>query len=127
MAVELGPLSEGAVRPQCPRSSLGSKAYVEQAVLTYGSLTPEVPPGPFEASPIKVWSAPGKAAKLHATEHCSRIRTGRVVSCELPLRTVVERMCPQCARYGPWARPGTGVGLFLGALTGLGLLHELGS
>ncbi|MDQ0828185.1 hypothetical protein QF032_000029 [Streptomyces achromogenes] len=96
-------------------------------MLTYGSLTPEVPLGPFEASPIRVWSAPGKAAKLHATEHCSRIRAGRVTSSELPLRVVVERMCPQCARYGPWARPGTGVGLFLSALTGLGLLHELGS
>ncbi|MCQ9178626.1 hypothetical protein KMT30_06200 [Streptomyces sp. IBSBF 2953] len=95
--------------------------------MTYGSLTPEVPLGPFEASPIKVWSAPGKAAKLHAREDCSRIRTGRVMSSELPLRAVVERMCPQCARYGTWARPGTGVGLFLGALTGLGLLHELGS
>ncbi|MFF8646597.1 hypothetical protein [Streptomyces sp. NPDC015345] len=96
-------------------------------MLTYGSLTAEVPLGPFEASPIRVWSAPGKAAKLHATDHCSRIRAGRVTPTELPLRAVVERMCPQCARYGPWARPGTGVGLFLGALTGLGLLHELGS
>ncbi|MGX1239050.1 hypothetical protein RKD46_000154 [Streptomyces pseudovenezuelae] len=96
-------------------------------MLTYGSLTPEVPLGPFEASPIKVWSAPGRAAKLHAQEDCSRIRTGRVTSSELPLRAVVERMCPECARYGDWARPGTGVGLFLGALTGLGLLHELGS
>ncbi|MEU2955936.1 hypothetical protein [Streptomyces xanthochromogenes] len=95
--------------------------------MTYGSLTPEVPLGPFEASLIRVWSAPGKAAKLHATEHCSRVRAGRVTSSELPLRAVVERMCPQCARYGPWGRPGTGVGLFLGALTGLGLLHELGS
>ncbi|MER5878470.1 hypothetical protein ABT119_21450 [Streptomyces sp. NPDC001910] len=96
-------------------------------MLTYGSLTPEVPLGPFEASPIRVWSAPGKAAKLHATERCSRLRAGRVTSSELPLRAVVERMCPQCAMYGPWARPGTGVGLFLSALTGLGLLHELGS
>ncbi|MFI1376093.1 hypothetical protein ACH4UY_29305 [Streptomyces longwoodensis] len=95
--------------------------------MTYGSLTPEVPLGPFEASPITVWSAPGKAAKLHAREDCSRIRAGRVTSSELPLGTVVERMCPQCARYGEWARPGTGVGLFLGALTGPGLLHELGS
>ncbi|MGW0817036.1 hypothetical protein ACWD00_27980 [Streptomyces viridiviolaceus] len=95
--------------------------------MTYGSLTAEVPLGPFEASPIKVWSAPGKAAKLHAREDCSRIRAGRVTLSELPLRAVVERMCPQCARYGTWARPGTGVGLFLGALTGLGLLHELGS
>ncbi|MDX3639165.1 hypothetical protein [Streptomyces sp. MB09-02B] len=96
-------------------------------MLTYGSLTPEVPLGPFAVSPIRVWSAPGKAAKLHAAERCSRIRAGRVTSSELPLGAVVKRMCPQCARYGQWARPGTGVGLFLGALTGLGLLHELGS
>lgn len=96
-------------------------------MLTYGALTPEVPLGPFEASPVRVWSAPGKAAKLHATEHCSRLRAGRVTTGELPLRALVERMCPQCATYGTWARQGTGVGLFLGALTGLGLLHELGS
>lgn len=111
----------------CQWPRLTSKAYTEEAVLTYGSLTPEVPLGPFEASPIRVWSAPGKASKLHATEHRSRIRAGHVTSSELPLRAVVERMCPQCARYGPWGRPGTGAGLFLGALTGLGLLHELGS
>ncbi|MYR92314.1 MULTISPECIES: hypothetical protein [unclassified Streptomyces] len=93
--------------------------------MTYGLLTPEVPLGPFEASVIKVWSTPGKTAKLHATEHCSRVRTGRVVPSDLPLPAVMKRMCPQCARYGSWGRPGTGVGLFLGALTGLGLLYEL--
>ncbi|MFJ8969999.1 hypothetical protein ACIRJ3_37735 [Streptomyces anulatus] len=98
---------------------------MEEVVVTYGSLTPEVPLGPFETSVIKVWSAPGKTAKLHATEHCSRIRAGRVVPWDLPLPAVMERMCPQCAEYGSWGRPGTGVGLFLGALTGLGLLHEL--
>ncbi|MFE4830691.1 hypothetical protein [Streptomyces sp. NPDC056672] len=96
-------------------------------MLTYGSLTPEVPLGPFEASPVKVWSAPGKASKLHSSEHCSRIRASRVVSCELPLRAALERMCPYCAMYGSWARPGTALGLFLGALTGPGLLRELGS
>jgi hypothetical protein len=100
---------------------------LEEVVLSYGSLTPEVPLGPFESSPVRVWSAPGKTAKLHAAEHCSRLRAGRVTSCELPLRSVIERMCPQCATYGSWARPGTGLGLFLGALTGPGLLHELAS
>ncbi|WP_141726156.1 hypothetical protein [Actinacidiphila rubida] len=44
----------------------------------------------------------------------------------LPLRVVVERMCPHCAVYGSWGRTGTAVGLFLQALTGMGLLYELG-
>jgi hypothetical protein len=93
--------------------------------VTYGRLSPQVPLGPFTDSPIKVWSAPGKAAKLHASEHCSRLRSDCVTVAQLPLGAVVQRMCPHCAAYGRWAQAGTGVGLFLDAMTGTGLLYEL--
>lgn len=93
--------------------------------MTYGRLSPEVPLGPFANTPVEVWSAPGRAAKLHASEHCSRVRSGRLAASELPLGEAVRRMCPRCAEYGQWARPGTGAGIFLQALTGLGLLYEL--
>ncbi|MEU2791740.1 hypothetical protein [Streptomyces sp. NPDC007100] len=93
--------------------------------MTYGRLSPEVPLGPFANAPVEVWSTPGKAAKLHASEHCSRARTGRMAASELPLGEAVRRMCPRCAEHGQWARPGTGAGIFLEALTGLGLLYEL--
>ncbi|WP_160160069.1 hypothetical protein [Streptomyces sp. SLBN-115] len=36
-------------------------------------------------------------------------------------------MCPKCGTYGSWARPGTGLAVFLDTLTGLGLLYELDS
>jgi len=91
----------------------------------YGRLSPEVPLGPFAGSPVTVWSTPGKAAKLHASQRCSRIRPGRLAALEVPLSAAVERMCPQCAAYGSWARPGTAAGIFLNALTGMGLLYEL--
>ncbi|MFH8295383.1 hypothetical protein [Streptomyces sp. NPDC018059] len=77
-------------------------------------------------SRITVWSTPGSKAKLHASEHCSRVRSGTLTASELPLSAAVERMCPRCAEFGRWARPGTGLGIFLEALTGLGLLYELG-
>ncbi|MFG2815842.1 hypothetical protein [Streptomyces sp. NPDC048410] len=77
-------------------------------------------------SRIMVWSTPGSKAKLHASERCSRVRSGNLTASELPLSAVVERMCPQCAEFGQWGRPGTGLGIFLEALTGLGLLYELG-
>lgn len=93
--------------------------------MTYAQLSPQVPLGPFTDAPVTVWSAPGKAAKLHASEHCSRLRSDRVTVAQLPLGAVVQRMCPHCAAYGRWARAGTGLGLFLDALTGTGLLYEL--
>ncbi|MEU6242774.1 hypothetical protein [Streptomyces sp. NPDC047024] len=77
-------------------------------------------------SRITVWSTPGSKARLHASERCSRVRSGVLTASELPLSAVVERMCPRCAEFGQWARPGTGLGIFLEALTGMGLLYELG-
>lgn len=93
--------------------------------MTHDQLSTRIPLGPFAESPVKVWSAPGKAAKLHASAHCSRLRSGQLVVSELPLHHVVERWCPQCTTYGRWGRPGTGVGIFLDALSGMGLLYEL--
>lgn len=96
--------------------------------MIYGLLTPDVPLGPFEGSPITVWSAQGKQAKLHASSSCSYLRSARATEREVHLdASVVARMCPQCGAYSSWARPGTGLAVFLGTLTGLGLLYELDS
>ncbi|MGK5450307.1 hypothetical protein [Streptomyces radiopugnans] len=96
--------------------------------MIYGLLTPDVPLGPFEGSPITVWSAQGKQAKLHASSSCSYLRSARATEREVYLdASVVARMCPQCGAYSSWARPGTGLAVFLDTLTGLGLLHELDS
>ncbi|MEU1371927.1 hypothetical protein ABZ454_38445 [Streptomyces sp. NPDC005803] len=97
--------------------------------MTYGLLTPDVPLGPFEGARITVWSAPGKRAKLHAAHSCSYVRSARTVT-ERKVRLgaeVVGRMCPKCTTYGSWAREGTGLGIFLRTVTGLGLLYEMGS
>ncbi|MBZ9645022.1 hypothetical protein [Streptomyces sp. PSKA30] len=96
--------------------------------MIYGLLTPEVPLGPFEGSPITVWSTQGKQAKLHATSSCSYLRSARATEREVQLNaSMVARMCPQCGAYSSWARPGTGLAVFLNTLTGLGLLYELDS
>ncbi|ASY31262.1 MULTISPECIES: hypothetical protein [unclassified Streptomyces] len=91
-------------------------------------LTSQVPLGPFEGTAITVWAAPGPKAKVHASPACSYLRSARVTRQEVRLESpVVDRMCPQCGRYGAWARPGTGLHIFLRALTGMGLLYELHS
>ncbi|MGW2025211.1 hypothetical protein [Streptomyces decoyicus] len=96
--------------------------------MIYGLLTPDVPLGPFEGSPITVWSAQGKQAKLHTSSSCSYLRSARATEREVYLdASVVARMCPQCGAYSSWARPGTGLAVFLDTLTGLGLLYELDS
>ncbi|MFI1740186.1 hypothetical protein [Streptomyces sioyaensis] len=94
--------------------------------MIYGLLTPDVPLGPFEGSPITVWSTQGKQAKLHASSSCSYLRSARATEREVHLdASVVARMCPQCGASSSWARPGTGLAVFLDTLTGLGLLYEL--
>ncbi|MFB8053528.1 hypothetical protein [Streptomyces rubiginosohelvolus] len=97
--------------------------------MTYGLLTPDVPLGPFEGARITVWSTPGKQAKLHAARACSYVRSARTVA-EREVRLDAEavgRMCPKCMTRGSWAREGTGLDIFLRAITGLGLLYEMGS
>jgi hypothetical protein len=94
--------------------------------VTYGLLTPDVPLGPFEGSCVTVWSAQDKQAKLHAKSSCSYLRSARFTEREVRLdAATVGRLCPQCTAYGPWARPGTGLAIFLDAVTGLGLLYEM--
>ncbi|WP_405474909.1 hypothetical protein [Streptomyces sp. NBC_00009] len=94
--------------------------------MTYGLLTPDVPLGPFEGSRVTVWSAQGKQAKLHAKPSCSYLRSARFTEREVRLdAATVGRLCPQCTAYGSWARPGTGLAIFLDAVTGLGLLYEM--
>ncbi|MEU8787093.1 hypothetical protein [Streptomyces sp. NPDC048637] len=94
----------------------------------HGQLTPDVPLGPFEGTAITVWSGQGKQAKLHAKPSCSYLRSAHGVERTVHLdAVVVGRMCPQCGTYGSWARPGTGLAVFLDTVTGLGLLYELDS
>ncbi|MEV7124039.1 hypothetical protein [Kitasatospora griseola] len=90
------------------------------------ALTADVPLGPFTGKPITVHSATGKNAKFHATRSCSMLRTRKIVTTEVPLNAeTIRRMCAQCGRWSGWARPGTGLGIFLRALGGVGLLYQL--
>jgi hypothetical protein len=94
--------------------------------MSYGLLTPDVPLGPFEGAVITLWSAQAKDAKLHSTSSCSYVRSAHVTERKVQLdASAVGRLCTQCASYGSWARPGTGLAVFLDAVTGMGLLHEL--
>ncbi|MFJ6619947.1 hypothetical protein ACIQOW_20525 [Kitasatospora sp. NPDC091335] len=90
------------------------------------SLTADVPLGPFEGTPVTVHTAKGKNAKLHAESTCTQLRTRDVTTTEVPLNAdTIGRMCSRCAQWGAWARPETGLGIFLRALGGIGLLYQL--
>lgn len=96
-------------------------------VLGY-SLTPDVPLGPFEGTRVTVYAAGGKQAKLHAVRKCSYLRGREAGALQVPLdASVVGRLCTHCAADGPRVRQETGLGIFLEALGGLGLLYQLGS
>ncbi|MGW6309006.1 hypothetical protein [Streptomyces niveus] len=59
---------------------------------------------------------------------CGYLRTREVGTLQVPLdASVVNRLCPRCADNGPRVRQETGLGIFLDALGGLGLLYQLGS
>ena len=91
-------------------------------------LTADVPLGPFQDKPITVHSARSKNAKLHAGTTCTQLRTRDVTTTEVPLNAeTIARMCSRCAERGQWARSGSGLGTFLRALGGLGLLYQLQS
>ena len=91
------------------------------------SLT-DVPLGPFEGSLVTVYSARSKAANLHVSRQCGQLRTSDVRTADVPLETaMLRRLCSRCAAWGVWGRPGTGLGMFLGALGGTGLLYQLQS
>ncbi|MFH8624506.1 hypothetical protein ACH4A8_21900 [Streptomyces vietnamensis] len=90
------------------------------------ALIADVPLGPFQGHAIPVYSARGKSSKLHARRTCTRLRADGVVMSEVPLNAgTVGRMCSSCAQHGGWGRPDSGVGLFLRALGGVGLLYQL--
>ncbi|MGW7441959.1 hypothetical protein [Kitasatospora sp. NPDC054795] len=92
------------------------------------SLTADVPLGPFEGTPVTVHSAKGKNAKLHATTTCTQLRSRDITTTQVPLNAdTIGRMCSRCAQVGAWARPDTGLGIFLRALGGIGLLYQLQS
>ncbi|MEU5980093.1 hypothetical protein [Streptomyces sp. NPDC047315] len=94
--------------------------------MPYGLLTPDVPLGPFEGAVVTLWSTQARDAKLHSTSSCSYVRSARVAERKVRLdASAVGRLCTQCASYGSWARPGTGLAVFLNAVTGMGLLYEL--
>ncbi|MFC9387796.1 hypothetical protein [Streptomyces venezuelae] len=84
------------------------------------------PLGPFGGSKITVYSAKGKNARLHVRRECGQLRTTNVTRAEVPLSAdVVDRFCSGCSDWGPKVRPTTGLGIFLAALGGAGLLHQL--
>lgn len=90
------------------------------------ALRDDIPFGPFEGSPIHGYTTGGRNARLHASRTCSPLKGSNVVAVTMPLEAAtVRRMCDSCAEWGPWARPTTAVGVFLGALSGMGLLYEL--
>ncbi|GGX64704.1 hypothetical protein [Streptomyces hiroshimensis] len=92
------------------------------------SLTADVPLGPFEGVPVTVHSAKNKKAKLHVTSSCTQLRTDNVATAKVPLNAItIGRMCSRCAQWGSWARPASGLGIFLEALGGTGLLYQLHS
>ncbi|MET8975600.1 hypothetical protein ABZX85_08265 [Streptomyces sp. NPDC004539] len=89
-------------------------------------LTADVPLGPFEGTKITVYSAKGKNARLHVRRECGQLRTANVTTTEVPLSAdVMGRFCSGCADWGPRARETSGLGIFMGALCGAGLLHQL--
>ncbi|MEU9404118.1 hypothetical protein AB0E08_00180 [Streptomyces sp. NPDC048281] len=88
----------------------------------------DVPLGPFEGLLVTVYSARSKGANLHVSRRCGQLRTSEVRTSDVPLETaMLRRLCSRCAAWGPWGRPGTGLGMFLGALGGTGLLYQLQS
>ncbi|WP_406135323.1 hypothetical protein [Streptomyces sp. NBC_01089] len=88
----------------------------------------DVPLGPFEGSLVTVYSAKSKGANLHVSRQCGQLRTSEVRTADVPLETaMLRRLCARCAAWGVWGRPGTGLGMFLGALGGTGLLYQLQS
>ena len=91
-------------------------------------LTDDIPFGPFEGVPIRGYSTRGSQARIHIDPTCSALRTVEVAEVSVPLNAAsVKRMCRSCAESRRWARPTTSLGVFLDALTGPGLLHQLSS
>lgn len=89
-------------------------------------LTADVPLGPFEGTKITVYSAKGKNARLHVRRECGQLRTSNVTTTQVPLNAdAVDRFCSGCADWGPRVRPSSGLGIFMNALGGAGLLHQL--
>ena len=94
--------------------------------MTYGGLTPDIPLGPFEGTPLTAYAAAGKAARLHASLTCNRLRTDTPRELRVPLdAATIARMCTECASWGRWARPGTALGLFLEEFRGIGMAYQL--
>ena len=92
------------------------------------ALTADVPLGPFEGTSVTVHAAKGKNARFHAATTCTQLRTRDIATAEVPLNSeTISRMCSRCAQWGAWARPETGLGIFLSELGGVGLLYQLRS
>jgi hypothetical protein len=90
-------------------------------------LTPDVPLGPFEGTPVTAYAAQSLTAKLHASKDCARLNVGQLREVRVPLdASMIRRMRADCAVRGRWARPGTALDMFLQVFRGWGLVHELG-
>lgn len=94
--------------------------------MTYGGLTPDVPLGPFEGTPLTAYAAAGKTARLHASLTCTRLRTGTPRELRVPFdAATVARMCTECTSWGRWARSGPALGLFLEEFRGVEMAYHL--
>ena len=69
-----------------------------------------------------------KSGGLHARPDCPHLRAHHVSELRMTLNAVsIERMCAECARWGRWTLPGTVLGIYLEAVSGYGLPHQLDS
>jgi hypothetical protein len=94
--------------------------------MTHAGLTPDVPLGPFEGTPLTAFAAAGRTTRLHASLACNRLRTDTPRELRVSLdASTIGRMCTECASWGQWARPGTALGLFLKEFRGVGMAYEL--
>ena len=86
----------------------------------------DVPFGPFEGRPIRVYLTKGRTARFHVSDTCSLLRSSEVRQLTVPFdHGTVRNMCHACTRYGSWTRRSTALGLFVDAVTGL--RHQLQS
>ncbi len=89
-------------------------------------LIADIPLGPFHNALVTVHAARSTNAKLHVSTACAQLRARDITTTQVPLNAgTISRMCSRCGEGGQWAPPQSGLGIFLQALCGHGLLYHL--
>ncbi|MBW8483890.1 hypothetical protein [Actinomadura parmotrematis] len=71
---------------------------------------------------------PGQDGRVHSARTCPGLHEDDAPPALVPLdAALIGAMCENCAKWHHWARPDSALGIFLCALTGMGLLYELGA